>query len=139
MPATDLDAALAAIATLETLSDGQQRALSSIQAIRRNGEPFVDVHELFALFDVLYFRNLLLARVQVLWSPRLTLVRGLYFGQSFQQRCAIPFLRLSQLGHLKPPACYRHGPRPSPHPLLDCHVKRRLTMPIAVRRNLRAV
>ncbi|KAI2487907.1 SprT multi-domain protein [Pyrenophora tritici-repentis] len=77
MPATDLDAALAAIATLETLSDKQQRALSSIHVIRRNGEPFVDVHDLFALYDVLYFRNLLLSRVQVIWSPRLTLCAGI--------------------------------------------------------------
>lgn len=136
MAATDLDAALAAIATLESLSDEQQRALSSIQLVRTNGEPFVDVHELFALYDVLYFRKLLSPRVEVIWSPRLTLVRRLYFGQSLQPLCAIPFLRLSQPGHLKPPACYRHGPRPSPHPLLDCHVKRRLTMPITVRRNL---
>ncbi|RMZ69091.1 zinc finger rad18 domain-containing [Pyrenophora seminiperda CCB06] len=64
MTATDLDAALAAIATLETLSDEQQQALASIQAILRNGDPFVDVHELFGLYDVLYFRKLLLSRVQ---------------------------------------------------------------------------
>lgn len=84
MAATDLDAALAAIATLESLSDEQQRALSSIEVIRRNGEPFVDVHELFALYDVLYFRKFLVPRVEVIWSPRLTLVRGLYFDQSLQ-------------------------------------------------------
>ncbi|CAE7011665.1 SprT multi-domain protein [Pyrenophora teres f. teres] len=77
MSATDLDAALAAIATLETLSDKQQRALSSINVIRRNREPFVDVHALIALYDVLYFRNLLVPRVQVIWSPRLTLCAGI--------------------------------------------------------------
>lgn len=73
MPVTDEDAALQAIATLETLSDDQQHARESINRILENGEPFVDIHELFAHYDVLYFRNLLVPRVQVLWSPRLTL------------------------------------------------------------------
>lgn len=73
MPVTDEDAALQALATLETLSDEQQAALQSINAILRDGEPFVDVHELFRHYDVLYFRGLLSTRVEVLWSPRLTL------------------------------------------------------------------
>lgn len=73
MPVTDEDAALQALATLETLSDEQQAALQSINAILRNGEPFVDVHQLFRHYDVLYFRGLLSTRVEVLWSPRLTL------------------------------------------------------------------
>ena len=70
---TDEDAALQAIATLESLSPEQQEALRAINTIIHNGEPFVDVHELFAHYDVLYFRKLLLPRVEVLWSPRLTL------------------------------------------------------------------
>lgn len=70
---TDEDAALQAIATLEELSAEQQVALQSISTIINNGEPFVDVHELFAHYNVLYFRKLLLPRVEVLWSPRLTL------------------------------------------------------------------
>jgi hypothetical protein len=74
MPVTDQDAALAAVATLEKLSPDQADALTSINAIRDNGEPFVDIQELLALFNVLYFRKLLLPRVQVVWSPRLTLV-----------------------------------------------------------------
>jgi hypothetical protein len=74
MPVTDQDAALAAVATLETLSPEQEDALKKINAILHNGEPFVDIHELFALFDILYFRKLLLPRVEVVWSPRLTLV-----------------------------------------------------------------
>lgn len=67
MSVTDEDAALAAIATLEELSAEQQAALQAINAILHNGEPFVDVHELFAHYNVLYFRSLLLPRVEVLW------------------------------------------------------------------------
>lgn len=70
---TDEDAALHAIASLEELSDEQRAALKSINAVVGDGEPFVDVHELFAHYNVLYFRKLLLPRVEVLWSPRLTL------------------------------------------------------------------
>lgn len=73
MPVTDEDAALQAIATLETLSTEQQNALHAINAIVNNGEPFVDVIELFGYYDKLYFRNLLVRRVEVIWSPRLTL------------------------------------------------------------------
>jgi hypothetical protein len=71
--ATDEDAALRAIATLEELSAEQHEALKAVDAIIHNGEPFANVHELFAHYNVLYFRNLLLPRVEVLWSPRLTL------------------------------------------------------------------
>lgn len=81
MPVTDEDAALAAVATLETLSPEQSEALKSINAILHNGEPFVDIHELFAHFNILYFRKLLLPRVEVIWSPRLTLVAFLCASQ----------------------------------------------------------
>ncbi|CBX92677.1 hypothetical protein LEMA_P053830.1 [Plenodomus lingam JN3] len=77
MPVTDEDAALAAIATLETPSMEQQHAQQAVNAIICNGEPFVDVHDLFAHYNVLYFRKLLLPRVEVLWSPRLTLCAGI--------------------------------------------------------------
>jgi fucose 4-O-acetylase-like acetyltransferase len=70
---TDEDVALQALATLEELSPEQQEALKAVNTILHNGEPFVDVHELFAHYNVLYFRKLLLPRVEVLWSPRLTL------------------------------------------------------------------
>ena len=73
MPTTDEDAALQAIATLDTLSHEQQEAWQAINTIVFNGEPFVDVHELFSHYNILYFRNLLLPRVELLWSPRLTL------------------------------------------------------------------
>ncbi|KAF2031953.1 hypothetical protein EK21DRAFT_110401 [Setomelanomma holmii] len=74
---TDEDAALQAIATLEELSAEQQEALSAINTFIHNGEPFVDVHQLFAHYSVLYFRKLLLPQVEVLWSPRLTLCAGI--------------------------------------------------------------
>jgi hypothetical protein len=70
---TGEDAALRAIATLEELSAEQQEALKAVDTIIHNGEPFVDVHELLAHYNILYFRKLLLPRVEVLWSPRLTL------------------------------------------------------------------
>jgi hypothetical protein len=70
---TDEDAALQAVAALEALSDEQHAAREAIHAAVHSGEPFVDVHQLFAHYDVLYFRKLLLPRVEVLWSPRLTL------------------------------------------------------------------
>jgi hypothetical protein len=73
MPTTDEDAALQAIATLDTLSHEQQEAWQTINTIVFNGEPFVDVHELFSHYNILYFRKLLLPRVELLWSPRLTL------------------------------------------------------------------
>jgi hypothetical protein len=72
MPVTDEDAALQAIATLDPLSSEQQDALHAINAIIKNGEPFVAVFE-FGYYDKLYFRNLLVPRVEVIWSPRLTL------------------------------------------------------------------
>jgi hypothetical protein len=73
MPVTDEDAALHAIATLDVLSIEQQDALQAINTVMCNGEPFLNVHELFGYYDKLYFRNLLVPRVEVFWSPRLTL------------------------------------------------------------------
>lgn len=91
MPVTDQDAALTAIAALDRLSPAQQDALRAITAILHNGEPFVPVHDLFALYDTLYFRNLLRPRVELLWSPRLTLVR-------FSLRFMLCFLPVSDAG-----------------------------------------
>lgn len=75
MPVTeeDKDAALQAIATLNELSAEQLHAVNAIETITGNGEPFVNIHELFSYYDKLYFRNLLVPRVEVIWSPRLTL------------------------------------------------------------------
>ena len=74
MPAvTDEDAALQAIDSLDPLDVEQHQALDAINSILCDGEPFVDIHELFSHYNVLYFRKLLLPRVEVLWSPRLTL------------------------------------------------------------------
>lgn len=73
MPDTDEDAALHAIATLEHLSVEQTGALDAINRVMSNNEPFADIHELFEHYNVLYFRKLLVPRVEVIWSPRLTL------------------------------------------------------------------
>lgn len=64
-----------AIRSLAALSDAQRAAQARIARIL-HGEPpspFVDVHELFALFDTLYFGAALGPRVDVSWSSRLTL------------------------------------------------------------------
>ncbi|KAF1956382.1 hypothetical protein CC80DRAFT_516573 [Byssothecium circinans] len=71
------DAAIQAIATLEHLSAEQKQALDAINTILNNDEPFADIHELFGHYNVLYFRKLLIPRVEVLWSPRLTLCAGI--------------------------------------------------------------
>lgn len=73
MPITDEEAAIQAIATLDALSTEQKEALHAINTILNNGEPFVDIFELFGYYDKMYFRNLLVPRVEVIWSPRLTL------------------------------------------------------------------
>lgn len=78
-PTTDEDAALAAISTLAELSTQQKDAQEKINAILHldGDSPFVDIHELFGLYNILYFRSLLLPRVEVLWSTRLTLCAGM--------------------------------------------------------------
>ncbi|KAI9774312.1 MAG: hypothetical protein M1840_004206 [Geoglossum simile] len=80
MPAvTDEDAALQATATLDCLSEAQQSAQSQIDRVLHagDGNPFVDIHELFPLYDVLYFRSRLSGNVEVSWSRRLTLCAGI--------------------------------------------------------------
>ncbi|CAI6238909.1 unnamed protein product [Periconia digitata] len=77
MPVTDEDAAIQAIATLENLSTKQTEALQAVNTILQSDDPFVDVHQLFKHYNVLYFRGILLPRVELLWSPRLTLCAGI--------------------------------------------------------------
>ncbi|KAI9713196.1 MAG: hypothetical protein M1820_001181 [Bogoriella megaspora] len=79
MPITDEDTALQAISTLDPLSPEQQTAQRVINEILfgDHGEPHVDIHHLFRLYNTLYFRSLLLPRVQVSWSSRLTLCAGI--------------------------------------------------------------
>lgn len=77
MAITDEDAAALAISTLDPLSAEQQEAASHIEETLRSDDPFIDIHKLFALYNTLYFRSLLLPRVQVSWSPRLTLGAGI--------------------------------------------------------------
>ncbi|KAI9677345.1 MAG: hypothetical protein M1822_008152 [Bathelium mastoideum] len=79
MPVTDEEAALQAIATLDPLSKDQTAALKQINQLLHgdHGNPHVDIHELFALYNTIHFRSLLLPRVEVSWSSRLTLCAGI--------------------------------------------------------------
>lgn len=77
MPITDEEAALLAIATLDPLSKEQHEAKDRIDSILATEDPFIDIHELFGLYNTLYFRSLLLPRVEVSWSARLTLCAGI--------------------------------------------------------------
>lgn len=77
MVMTDEDAAAQAIETLLSLSTEQKEAASKLESTLKSSDPFIDIHELFALYNILYFRSLLLPRVQVSWSPRLTLCAGI--------------------------------------------------------------
>lgn len=77
MVMTDEDSAAQAIGTLDPLSAEQHEATSKLAAILQSSDPFIDIHELFALYNTLYFRSVLLPRVQVTWSPRLTLCAGI--------------------------------------------------------------
>ncbi|KAI6836167.1 hypothetical protein KC340_g5303 [Hortaea werneckii] len=77
MPLTDEDAALQAISTLDPLSKEQHEAKEKMDAILSTEDPFIDIYELFALYNILYFRSLLLPRVEVSWSNRLTLCAGI--------------------------------------------------------------
>lgn len=78
-PLTDEGAAIAAITTLTALSDEQKAAHDQIQSIINDEDkhPIVDIHQLFGLYNTLYFRSLLLPRVEVYWSSRLTLCAGI--------------------------------------------------------------
>jgi len=78
LPALDITikdekSAYDAITGFDELSEEQKAAQSEINKILANNEPFVDINELFGHYNVLYFRSLLLPRVDVLWSSKLTL------------------------------------------------------------------
>ncbi|KAF2088956.1 hypothetical protein K490DRAFT_72620 [Saccharata proteae CBS 121410] len=79
MPLTDQEAAHQAIASFDALSEEQLAAQTVIIRLLHSDDasPFVDVHELFRLFDVLYFKQLLMERVEVSWSERMTLCAGI--------------------------------------------------------------
>jgi hypothetical protein len=72
---TDEEAALRATSSLDSPSAAQQSAKSQIDRLlyADDGNPFVDIHELFPLYDVLYFCGRLSGNVEVSWSKRLTL------------------------------------------------------------------
>jgi hypothetical protein len=75
MSVPDEEAAAQAITSLAELSKDQIQAKAEIDALLKSGDEdsFVDIHALFKLYNVVYFRGLLLPRVEVLWSDRLTL------------------------------------------------------------------
>ncbi|KAK5165144.1 uncharacterized protein LTR77_009242 [Saxophila tyrrhenica] len=77
MPPTNGEAALAAITTLADPSKEQKAAQSSIESLLASSDPFLDIHEVFKHYNTLYFRSLLLPRVEVSWSSRLTLCAGI--------------------------------------------------------------
>lgn len=77
MSLTDEDCAVQAIASLADITDEQRNAKAKIDDLLATDDPFIDIHELFALYNVLYFRSMLLPRVEVSWSPRLTLCAGI--------------------------------------------------------------
>ena len=79
MPITDEEAALQAISALDPLSKEQKTAIDQVKFLRSGGDgnPHADIHELFRLFNTIYFRKLLLPRVEVSWSSRLTLCAGI--------------------------------------------------------------
>ncbi|KAK4494613.1 hypothetical protein PRZ48_013969 [Zasmidium cellare] len=77
MPYTDEDAALEAISQLAASSPEQEEAKAKIDNILTSDDPFIDIHELFGLYNTLYFRSLLVPRVEVSWSSRLTLCAGI--------------------------------------------------------------
>jgi hypothetical protein len=74
MPLTDEECAAHAIAALADLSAAQREAKSQVDALLAAGDDdsLVDIHELFALFNTLYFQSKL-AAVELQWSSRLTL------------------------------------------------------------------
>ncbi|KAF4306231.1 putative zinc finger rad18 domain-containing protein [Botryosphaeria dothidea] len=76
---SDEDAAAQAIAGLDAPTDAQRDAQAQVGRILRDetSSPFVDIHELFALFDTLYFSATLGPRVELSWSSRLTLCAGI--------------------------------------------------------------
>ncbi|KAF2152278.1 hypothetical protein K461DRAFT_278486 [Myriangium duriaei CBS 260.36] len=69
--------ALSAIQEIISPSTIQKQAQNDIQSVLSTDAPFVDIHQLFDLYDRLYFRSLLANRVEVTWSPRLTLCAGI--------------------------------------------------------------
>jgi hypothetical protein len=77
MAITDEEAAALAIDSLDPLSNEQKRAKSRIETILNSTDPIVDIHELLPLYNTLYFRSLLLPRVEVSCPPRLTLCAGI--------------------------------------------------------------
>ncbi|KXT10353.1 hypothetical protein AC579_9149 [Pseudocercospora musae] len=82
MPAADEDGALQAITDFTSTIQEQLDTTAKLDQILASDDPFIDVHELFGLYDILYFRSLLKPSVDVSWSRRLTLCAGLFGSES---------------------------------------------------------
>jgi hypothetical protein len=74
MGITDEEAAAWAITAITNLSQEQEAAQSKIKELLKDSgeDSFADIHEFFGLYNVLYFRAYLIPRVEVSWSPKLT-------------------------------------------------------------------
>lgn len=80
MAITDEEAALLAISSFASPDDystDQQQAKDRIEEIISSDDPFIDINALFGHYNALYFRNLLVPRIHVSWSPYLKLCAGI--------------------------------------------------------------
>jgi hypothetical protein len=80
MAITDEEAALQAIRSFDChddFSNEQQQAKDRIEEIVSSDNPFIDINILFGHYNVLYFRDLLVPRIEVSWSPYLKLNAGI--------------------------------------------------------------
>jgi len=84
MAMTDEEAAAHAISSLDPLSDEQKEAKSKIKSILNSTDPFIDIHELFALYNTLYFRSLLLPRVDCRVDARVRSVSWKFLIQVYR-------------------------------------------------------
>ena len=80
MAITDEEAAVQAISTFasqDDFSSEQQQAKDRIEELISSDDPFIDIDTLFGYYNVLYFRSLLVPRIEVSWSPYLKLCAGI--------------------------------------------------------------
>ena len=75
MVQTDEDAAILAITSLASPDDQQIIAEDNIRRMlgKESWNCFADIHELFKLYDILYFGSLLSTKVELSWSMKSTL------------------------------------------------------------------
>ncbi|KAF7193867.1 SprT-like domain-containing protein Spartan [Pseudocercospora fuligena] len=103
MPVTDEDAAIQAITTFTSPTWEQLDTKAKIDHILDSDDPSIDIHDLFGLYDILYFRSLLKPRVEVFWSPRLTLYRTHIWQCDGPCKSQPPFFGLVKRSMNRPP------------------------------------